>query len=96
MTLTVGDLPAPRPNQTLPQGGTIMTKQPMLYCPSCGDESSANPGDYWAANPHTKLTCGDCDEPLQLVESCTVHIPVGQVAAFWKMVQVLKGVGDEL
>lgn len=31
----------------------------FLYCPVCGDESSANKGDYFMADDNQKLRCGN-------------------------------------
>jgi len=39
--------------------------RPILYCPICGAECSANAGDYFMASPDYVFTC--CDEPMLLV-----------------------------
>lgn len=31
----------------------------FLYCPRCGNRSSATRGDYFMADPNTKLRCGE-------------------------------------
>ena len=54
---------------------------PLLYCPRCGAEFSANLGDYWRCDPNMVLRCstlddvfgGECETPLQLVTKHTVY-----------------------
>ena len=54
---------------------------PLLYCPRCGAEFSANSGDYWHNDPDMVLRCsaldnefdGECETPLQLVTKHTVY-----------------------
>jgi hypothetical protein len=70
--LRVRDLPPPIPGRALPNGGYVEARQPSLYCPHCDASYSANPGDYWAANPATVLRCV-CGERLRLVMTRTVH-----------------------
>lgn len=65
--LRVCDLPKPLPYRPLPSGGFLCPTQPLLLCRSCGDEWSANPKDYWAADPTQPLRCGRCETPLELV-----------------------------
>ncbi len=43
----------------------IEAEHPSLYCTECGEHTSANPGDYWEADPETVITC--CGEPVRLV-----------------------------
>lgn len=31
----------------------------FLYCPKCGERSSATRGDYFMLDPDTKLRCGN-------------------------------------
>jgi hypothetical protein len=42
-----------------------------MYCHTCGEEYSANRGDYFAANPDTVLTC--CGEPMRLAVRKAVY-----------------------
>jgi len=39
--------------------------RPILFCPNCGAEHSANAGDYFMASPDHVFTC--CDRPMLLV-----------------------------
>lgn len=45
----------------------------VLYCPYCGNKSSACRGDYFMAKPETVFRC-DCDgaPPMQLVRQRTI------------------------
>mgnify|MGYP001276996886 CR=1 FL=1 len=43
----------------------IEAQHPSLYCGECQCTWSANPGDYWAADPQTVFTC--CGESMRLV-----------------------------
>jgi len=43
--------------------------RPFLYCETCGEESSANAGDYFMARPDTVFKC--CGEPMRLVTKQT-------------------------
>lgn len=52
----------------------IIAKHPMLYCARCGAENSANPGDYFMANPDTVFRC--CGRPMALVRKQVTHVPV--------------------
>ena len=64
----------------------IGTKEPhpLLYCYRCGNEYSANAGDYWAASPDTVLRCstpdaafgGECEMPLRLVTKRLIYTRV--------------------
>lgn len=45
--------------------------RPLMYCHTCGEEYSANRGDYFAANPDTVLTC--CGEPMRLAVRKAVY-----------------------
>ncbi len=47
---------------------------PILFCPLCDCENSANAGDYFAANPETVFEC--CEEPMLLVVKETHYIEV--------------------
>ncbi len=78
--IRVRDLPEVT-GRRLPSGAYIEPIRPILFCPSCGDEGSATPGDYWAFSPDHVFYCGDCDDPegerapLQLVRKRTVYEP---------------------
>ena len=37
----------------------------VLWCPECGNEYSANAGDYWNCKADKELIC-DCGEPFLL------------------------------
>jgi hypothetical protein len=64
--MTYAELPEPVPSTKLPNGVTLEAKQPVLYCRSCHEAHSANPGDYWNIDSQTEITCADCEEPLTL------------------------------
>lgn len=44
---------------------------PVLYCVHCGDEYSANKGDYFDTPEDEVMTCPTCEEPMQLVVKTT-------------------------
>src|SRR3990172_2137742 len=44
---------------------------PFLYCVRCGNECSANAGDYFMARPSYVFTC--CNVPMRLVTKSTVY-----------------------
>ena len=54
---------------------------PLLYCPRCGAEFSANLEDYGCNDPNMALRCstlddvfgGECETPLQLVTKHTIY-----------------------
>ncbi len=48
--------------------------RPFLLCRKCGNESSANKGDYFMAKPDYVFTC--CDIPMLLVTRETVDTEV--------------------
>lgn len=81
MAIRVKDLPKPAEGRTITMadGSTahIESQQPLLYCECCGNESSANPGDYWDANPETVFSC--CGEPMRLVRKVVQYsdVPIG-------------------
>ena len=52
--------------------------RPILYCPSCGGEFSANRGDYFWAAPGDVLRCQECDTEFQLATKATVYREVSQ------------------
>jgi hypothetical protein len=72
--IRVKDLPQPRPGRKLPDGGFVEARQPFLRCRTCGGQYSANPGDYWNANPETIMRC--CDRPMALVDEVITYVPV--------------------
>lgn len=72
--IRVRDLPPPRPGRTLPNGVHIEARQPMLRCSACGGEYSANPGNYFMADPNTVMRCHG--RPLQLVDRVVTYQPV--------------------
>lgn len=45
--------------------------RPILLCPRCGGEYSANKGDYWNHPQDYTFQC--CDEPMLLVHKHTVY-----------------------
>lgn len=53
----------------------VLNNNPRLRCEHCGGEYSAHRGDYFAADPHTPMTC--CDRPLRLVRKRTVYEEIG-------------------
>lgn len=48
--------------------------RPFLRCFNCGNESSANKGDYFSCKPDYVFMC--CDEPMLLVTKQTVYTEV--------------------
>lgn len=48
--------------------------RPILYCPICGVEYSANAGDYFLARPDHIFIC--CGEPMLLVIKTTHFVEV--------------------
>ena len=44
--------------------------RPILYCPFCGGEYSANAGDYWNLPNSHVFTC--CGQPVALVVRRTI------------------------
>lgn len=72
--IRVRDLPPPRAGRSLPDGGYVEARQPMLHCRTCGENFSANPSDYWSADPNTVLRCHG--RPLQLVDRVVTYQPV--------------------
>ena len=71
--LTFGDLPPTPPYRTLPNGAIVEPRRPILYCSSCGDEASADPGDYWNVRHDRPIICGNCGDPMRLVDKRTVY-----------------------
>lgn len=53
------------------QIGMHIAARPILYCPNCGAEQSANAGDYWDRSPDHTFTC--CNEPMRLVCKSVVY-----------------------
>ena len=45
-------------------GVTLLKDQPVLHCDECGQDQSANPGDYWNVDEAHVFTC--CDLPMRL------------------------------
>jgi hypothetical protein len=43
----------------LPKDGKQDGRPVFLYCPRCGARNSANPSDYFMADPNTKFRCGE-------------------------------------
>lgn len=78
--ITKADLPVVK-GRTLANGAYIEPVRPLLRCPNCGEECSADPGDYWALALGHVFACADCvdDEgaaiPLELVRKRTVYEP---------------------
>ncbi len=52
----------------------MVGNRPFLLCDFCGNESSANKGDYFMARPDYVFTC--CDMPMRLVTSEIVYTEV--------------------
>ena len=52
----------------------IVGTRPLLWCSICGAESSANHGDYFAADPDYVFIC--CDVPMRLVEKRITFVDV--------------------
>ena len=52
----------------------------ILYCPACGNEASANRGDYFMAKPNTVLRC-ECGMPFAKVVKSTVfsHVALSHI-----------------
>jgi hypothetical protein len=48
--------------------------RPILYCRVCGEENSANAGDYFHHVKHHVFTC--CDQNMELVVKRVVYEPV--------------------
>lgn len=72
--ITVADLPAWEASTTLKGGGILEPIHPMLWCPECGEEFSANPSDYWSLPKDHVLKCIDCDGvPLVLAHKRTIY-----------------------
>lgn len=77
-TLHVRDLPPAPEGRHLPGGGYVEPERPTLICSQgCDGEYSAHPGDYWAANQDTELTCDQCGAPMQVVRKVTTFEPWG-------------------
>lgn len=72
--MTYGELPAARPSITLPSGGTITPRQPVLLCPRCRQTFSANRSDYWLVDPQTVIK--HCGRAMRLVEEVTRFVEV--------------------
>lgn len=49
----------------------MTTPRPFLYCDICGNECSANAGDYWNFAKDYKFIC--CGESMKLVIKHTVY-----------------------
>jgi hypothetical protein len=45
-------------------------QRPFLYCAACGEQASANKGDYFSLPP--RYVFAHCGEPMRLVTSRTV------------------------
>lgn len=73
--LYVRDLPNPIPSRTLPEGGTLIARQPCLWCKRCDEKFSANPGDYFWMPRDRPFRCGQCRTPLVLVTEQRVMVP---------------------
>lgn len=46
---------------------------PKLHCPSCGDDYSANAGDYWNVSETKEFRCDNCGTPLVLAVRRVVY-----------------------
>lgn len=58
------------------QVGNVVKPQPVLYCPFCGAEYSADRRDYWDVADEHEFMC--CNEPLLLVRMHTVYEEVNK------------------
>ncbi len=65
MTLKVKDL---KNHQT-----GITGLHPVLYCPYCGDEYSANKSDYFMLSESLELVCRNCGVDLVIATKHTVY-----------------------
>lgn len=74
-------------NRQLPDGGTLLARQPVLYCAECGADYSANPGDYWNTPESHIFEC--CGEPLILAFKRSMIVPVEQSRLFDRVVDAL-------
>lgn len=52
---------------------------PVMWCPRCGAEYSANKGDYWDVRADHKFTC--CGRTMELVYVTRGHRQVRKPAA---------------
>jgi transcription initiation factor IIE alpha subunit len=48
----------------------------ILYCPCCGNEYSADAGDYFWMNRDEVFTCEECEDELELVQKRTSYVRV--------------------
>lgn len=78
--VTKADLPVVK-GKRLPSGAYIEPIRPLLFCRSCGESFSADPGDYWELSPGHVFACGDCTDdeganvPMVLVRKREVFVP---------------------
>lgn len=90
--MTYGHLPQPRRDTLIGNGARICARQPVLLCPCCGQQASADPGDYFLFDRDADIKCADCpDELLVLAERRETFIPYDTdshydkaVAALWR------------
>lgn len=73
--MTFRELPEAEPNTTLAGGATLIAKQPLLCCRSCGATGSADPRDYWSADPSAEIECSECELPYVLVWPLHTVVP---------------------
>ena len=59
--------------RTLSDGSYLEPERPLLFCPGCGAEWSAEPGDYWRLPADYAFACTDCNRPLTLVRKRAVY-----------------------
>lgn len=45
----------------------------MLHCAACGNDYSANRGDYFLLDANEPMICGECEAPLFIVTRKTVY-----------------------
>lgn len=100
--MTYAELPQPVPDTPIGDAGARMiARQPILYCPSCGGEFSANPGDYWQQDRDAEITCdctaddGDFRQPLELVWKRTILVPYADQARFDRLLRAFFGDDDK-
>lgn len=95
MRMRYKDLPQPRSNTPLKGGGTLLARQPVLYCRGCGEAYSANPGDYWDREGEI-APCEACDTPLVLAEARPhTYIPYGTDSDFARYLDAAWSAAEE-
>jgi len=56
----------------------IPAQQPILMCLECGNQASANPGDYWNRPDTYQFTCHGCGNPMELGYIRTILEPASK------------------